>query len=190
MLQNSYRVTLKITNMQVQNNDFSDHWIYGKELGISEVLIINCQFNSNIYKNCLFSFASSTNGSVQFINCQFINNIFEWWTYPKPISKPSLIKLNQIVKIELMGCDFYAARSIFPAQVLQTHGNNTNPATTQVIIKYTNFTYYADHDFQQLDPNINTSFISLLDTTLLLEDSVDFVTFLLPIASFLLKKTV
>jgi len=47
MLQNSYRVTSKITNTQIQNNDYfmniiyyDAFFIYAKELGISEMLII------------------------------------------------------------------------------------------------------------------------------------------------------
>jgi len=173
MLQHSYKVTLKITNMQVQHNyyyyyatDIYDELsIYAKELGISKVLIIDCQFISNTYADHLLLFASSRNGNVQFINCQFINN--------KPNIYPrlslSLIRLNEIVKIELVGCNFYAS-SVYPARVLQTHGKNTDPATTQVVIKNTNFTY-VNHKIQ---PDIKRSFISLLHTTLLLEDSVVF----------------
>jgi len=112
-------------------NYYDVFFIYVEELGISEVLIINCQFISNIYKDYLFSFACSRNATVQFINCQFINNKHK---YTNPWILPSLIKVNEIVKIELVGCNFYA-RSVYPAQVLQTHGNNTNPATTQVVIK-------------------------------------------------------
>jgi len=91
----------------------------------------------------MISFASSRNGSVQFINCQFMNNTLYyildktlWWA----TTELSLIKLNQIVKIELMNCNFYA-NSIYSAQVLQTHGNNTNPVTAKVVIKNSNFTY-------------------------------------------------
>ena len=142
------------------------------------MLIINCHFISNSYVSHLFLFASSKNGSVQFINCQFIDNKL---TYKSLWISPSLIKLNQIVKIELFGCNFYASSS-YPAQVLQTHGNNTDPATTQVVIKTTNFTYYGNHTFRGA-----TNFISLLHTTLLLEGSVAFLTFLLT-ASFSLKE--
>ena len=144
------------------------------------MLIINCQFISNIYKDHLFLFASSRNGSVQFINCQFINNKHK---YTNPWILPSLIKLNKIVKIELVGCKFYAS-SVYPAQVLQTHGNNTNQATTQVVIKNTNFTYYATHKFQR---DIKRSFISLLNTTLLLEDSVMFFNISTPNSIIFLK---
>ena len=70
----------------------------------------------------MFSFASSRNGSVEFINCQFINNIL-YYILDKTLrwatTEPSLIKLNQIVKIELINCNLYA-NSIYSAQVLQT----------------------------------------------------------------------
>jgi len=98
--------------------------------------------------------------------------IYVWWAIPE--QKPSLVKLNQIAKIELIGCNFYASSKI-PAQVLQTHGNNTNPETTQVVIKNTNFTYYAARKMQHLIyQELNTSFISLLHTTLLLQNLVVF----------------
>jgi len=75
--------------------------------------------------------------------------------------------------MKLIGCNFYAS-SAYPAQVLQTHGKNTNPVTTQVVIKNTNFTHNDTNKIQYFDQNINTSFISLLHTTLLLMNSVVF----------------
>ena len=76
-IQTSYGVTLKIINMQVQHNEYYDYYksfIYGKELGRSIVLIVDCQFISNVYRNQLISFSSTSSGSVLFNNCSFENN--------------------------------------------------------------------------------------------------------------------
>jgi len=72
-----------------------------------------------------------------------------------------------------MSCNFYIS-STYPAQILQAHDNDTNLATTQVVIKNTNFTSYQYLNIQDLDQNLNASFSSLLHTTLLIEDSVLF----------------
>ena len=77
MLQTSHGVTLRIINMQVQHNEYYDYYksfIYGKELGRSIVLIVDCQFISNVYRNQLISFSSTSSGSVLFNNCSFENN--------------------------------------------------------------------------------------------------------------------
>ena len=49
MAQNMYTVTLRVANMQVQNNkyvtdyyDDDDSFIYASELGTGEVIIVNC----------------------------------------------------------------------------------------------------------------------------------------------------
>ena len=74
LLQTSYRVTLSIMNMLVQNKHYDSiykSFVYVKELGTSELLIINCQFVSNIYRYRLFYFNSTRSGIVQFSHCQF-----------------------------------------------------------------------------------------------------------------------
>ena len=71
MIPNMYTVTLKVANMQVQNNkyahdyDYDESFIYARELGTSEVIIFNCQFISNIYNGQLFFLASTSNASIQ-----------------------------------------------------------------------------------------------------------------------------
>jgi len=81
MLQNSYKVTLMIINIQlydVTNNIVvgvkHDSFIYADELGANEVIIINSKLISYMYAQHLFFFASSSNGSVKFIDSQFVNN--------------------------------------------------------------------------------------------------------------------
>ena len=85
MIQNPYEVTLRITNMHLQdkmtkiNSSINDSFIFIQaELGRNEVLMINCHFIKNIYENHLLSFSSTSKGSVQFINCTFINNLNAW----------------------------------------------------------------------------------------------------------------
>ena len=125
MLQKSYKVTLKIINVLVQQSH--DYFIYVKELGINEVYIINCQFILNYYKVHLFSFSSSRNGSVQFINCQFTNNENDYYHLQTPQHSekvnPSLIKLYSHVKLELNHCNFVSKNSQ-TAGILQTYNNN------------------------------------------------------------------
>jgi len=134
MLQNSYIVTLKIANTHIQHNTYDHHistcdhgnaFIYAKELGKNKLLVINCQFISNIYEIQLFSFTSSSNGSVQFINCQFINNILNVYLQTNPqhnVKFVSLIKLYLNVRMEVRYCNFYAD-SKYPTRILQAHGS-------------------------------------------------------------------
>ena len=76
MLQNSYRVTLRIINIRYQEEYFDSlTFIHAKELGRNDVLIIvNSRFVSNYYEKNLFLLASTNNATVQFTNCQFIKN--------------------------------------------------------------------------------------------------------------------
>ena len=81
MIQNSYRVTLKIINTKLQytinegSDGITDSFIFAEEIGANNVLFINCQFIKNYYIHELFLFTSSSNGSIEFTNCQFINNL-------------------------------------------------------------------------------------------------------------------
>ena len=76
ILQNTYKVKLRIINMLVQHNDYqyNESFLKAEMLGRNEVLIINCQFVSNTYFNHLFLFSSTSNASVKFVNCKFVNN--------------------------------------------------------------------------------------------------------------------
>ena len=77
MLQESYTV-MKIIHTQILGND--DYFICATNLGKNDIYISNCQFVSNSYKTYLFSFASSSIGSVQFINCEFIDNADDFYS--------------------------------------------------------------------------------------------------------------
>ena len=66
------KLNIKIVNANVEHN--KDYFMSVKELGINEIFFISSQFISNVYETHLFSFASSSYGSIQFINCQFIDN--------------------------------------------------------------------------------------------------------------------
>ena len=178
MLQKSYRVTLKIVNVQFH---YSNHYnieqlISAKELGTNEVFIINCQFEFH-----LFSFASSSDGSVKFVNCQFKNNeddirvylISSWLTMKV---NPTLIKVHSHVKMELNNCNFhiYGIQTVI---ILETYNRNATTVTTQVVIKNTSFTLYTiDNTLECVSSGrtFTTSFITLSHTNLQMEDSVVF----------------
>ena len=103
MIQKSYIVTLRIVNIQVHD---ANQAISAKELGTNEVFIANSKFISISYRNSLFSFTSSHNGSVKFINCQFKNNkddvnFFLKSPWPWKLINPSLIKHWITVEYEL-----------------------------------------------------------------------------------------
>ena len=145
MLQKSYRVTLKIVNIQFNNHYNTEQLISAKELGTNEVFIINCQFLLNYYEFHLFSFASSSDGSVNFANCQFKNNEDDIRAYlisPWPWMKvnPTLIKVHSHVKMELNNCNFHIY-GIQTAAILETYNRNATTVTTQVVIK-TQFSHY------------------------------------------------
>ena len=177
MLQKSYKVTVKILNIQIQSNH--DYFISVKQLGANKVILSNCYFISNIYETCLFLFASSSNGSVQFTNCHFINNSDKYanffglpppWTWNN--SSISLIKLYSCVRIELINCTFLAESSQM-AGILQTI--DIDRAMYTVFIKNTSFRVYTvSKVYQRLPLSFSRNFITLSHTTLLLEDSVVF----------------
>ena len=180
MLQNSYKLTLKIANMQATAHN-GDPIISTKELGTNEVLIINCQFISISFNIHLFSFISSSNGSVKFINCQFENNkddisfyfmVASTWPWKK--MNPSLIKLDSSVGIELNNCSFYADNTQ-TAAILRMYDSNRTSVSTKVVIKNTSFTLYSiAKRFSGSDITYTTSFITLSHTNLQLEGLVVF----------------
>ena len=175
MVQKSYGVTLKIVNTKIQYYDDA-HIISAKELGINEVLIINCQFISNKYISYLFSFASSSNGNVQFINCQFIKNKHDFKLYfqspcPRIKLNPLLIELYSHVTICFINCIFISGST----RVLQAHHNSDKTANVHVIIKNTSFIFHVvEKLYTKSDLTLSTSLITLSNTKLLLEDSVVF----------------
>ena len=190
MIQNSYRVTLKIIGMLLQNtrnklnSGIYDSFIQA-ELGANKIILINCYFIENVYENHLFSFSSLSTGSVHFINCQFINNYNTFNMVHRTLHNMMQIGLRQYVKhtimkvyfsirIEFKNCYFHADIE-FEAQVLQTYGNSTYPA--KVTITSTTFSYESEtnpFEFWYNTTILDMSFISLSHTTLILEDSVIF----------------
>ena len=184
MLQKSYRVILKVTNMQFRiyyNNHDIDQMIVAKELGTNEIFIINCQFLLNYYEFHLFSFASSSGsyGSVKFVNCQFQNHgddirVHSISPYPWPVN-PRLINVHPHVKMELNNCNFHIC-GIQIAAILETYNRNATAITTHVIIKNTSFTLYSIGDGMDLTSSdlTTTSFITLSHTILQMEGLVVF----------------
>ena len=75
MYQVSYKVRLTIINLRVQVRQHVympfKSFIHAEELGINEMVIINCDFLLCSYDQPLL-FSSTGNASVQFDNCQFI----------------------------------------------------------------------------------------------------------------------
>ena len=192
MLQDSYRVTLKIINTRLKytidkaSAGINDSFIFAEELGANEVLLVNCQFIENDYRHQLFLFTSTKNGSVQFINCQFMNNLnlhnLMYTTLhktmqigPRRYIKPTLIKIYLNVRLLFKDCYFHA-KSEHDVQVLQANGSRTNPAS--VVIKNTTFSYYTNITNPYKDWFITTtldmSLILLSNCTLLLQDLVIF----------------
>ena len=168
MLQDSYRVTLRMANMQVQHNIYQQYrrFMNAKELGRNEILIINCQFVSNSYLSYMFLFTSSSNGSLRFTDCRFINNSIiqqneESFKFPQKV----LIKLGN-VNVEFNNCSFHNSEVI----ILQTMGKELNPVNA--IIKNSNYSN-TDMKTRAISESFN-SFISLSHTTLILVDSVSF----------------
>ena len=190
MIQSSYKVTLQITNMRLQDTSQklysgTNDSIIQAELGVNEVLVINCQFIKNIYANHLFSLSSESKGSMQFINCIFINNynIFNVLYHGLHNSKMglhhyvkhALLKVYLLVRIEFKNCYFHADIKN-DGMVLQTYGTSTNPA--MVVIKNTTFSYKKSktnpYEYLYNITTLDISFMLLSHTTLLLEDSVTF----------------
>lgn len=173
MFQTSYRVALRIINMQVQNNEYYDYYkafIYGKELGTNEVLISDCLFISNIYRNQLISFSSTSNGNVRFSNCIFENNkpsiLMEIKT--SDYIQNNLIKLYKQVNIELNNCNFHGSNDQI---IVQVDGQMANLAN--VVIRNTNYTTTMSSSHTIVDPT-RLWLISISHTTLILMDSVIF----------------
>ena len=195
MVQNMYTVTLRIVNMQVKNNkyahdnDYDEGFIYARGLGTSKVMIINCQFISNIYRGQLFYLASSSNASVDFINCHFINN--------KPIAlsdsdkqhtniqgnhdnktlivDDELIKLSEKINVEFNNCDFHGKSD---DRILGTHGKLAHPRN--IVIRNTSYTTtMSDTHHSQVVLSL-ASYISLSHTTLKLMGSVNFYNIIIP----------
>ena len=190
MVQDSYRVILKIMDTKIYHNydttAVNDSFIYKEELGANEVLMINCQFVGIIYAEQLLTFNSSKNGSVKFIHCQFMNNYNFYSIFYTTMSsnlqtglhqyvKPSLIKLYLKVILEFNSCYFHTNNEQ-ELQVLQVHGSSTNPAT--VVIKNTTFSYYTKktNPYKHwLDDGISDlSFMYLANSSLILDDLVVF----------------
>ena len=166
MLQNSYKVALRITNMQLQRiNGF----IHAEELGSNEVLIVNCQFVSWSYDAHMLSFASTSDGSVKFINCHFINTDGALDSNHSMAStfmprRPALIGIYESINVKFTNCDFHGNNV---DQILETHGKSISPIN--LVIRNTNYTT----SILQTNPHY-TSFISLSDTTLILLNLVIF----------------
>ena len=162
----TYKITLKIINMLVQNEIYYlySFCIHGLQLSMGEVLIVNCQFDLNIYYTGLFSFGGPTNAKLRFINCSFTNNRI----YNEVELDPSaaFITLYEGINVEFDDCKFY---NISGKQILlQRRFFDENLAS--VIIKNTKYTGMKH-------PNSNHSianFISLSHSTLTLEGSVTF----------------
>ena len=167
MLQNYYRVTLRIMNISLECE--RPCFIHAKELGANEVLIINCRFVSNpvslklkVIQISMFLFASTSNGSVEFVNCQFINN------YNVLIVRDSvLIRLRDFINIKVNNCDFHANNE---ETILHAYGEKVNQIN--VVIRNTNYIYTATTPLTGL---INEHpLMSLSYTTLTFMDSVNF----------------
>ena len=173
MIQNSYRVTLRIINIQLQHEIYEyTSFILGTELGTNKLFIIDCRFVSNIYVKKLFTFSSTSNGSVQFTNCKFINNniihthgdeYLHHIYFKMRVSSGVLIQLYSGVNIEFNNCDFHDNSE---EQILsQTAVKNLSQ--TYVIIKNTNFTGVTG-------PRLfNNNFISLSHAKLIFIGSVN-----------------
>ena len=183
MIQTTYTVSLRILNMQVHNNRYvykyhntESSFIYAKELGTTEVMIINCHFISNIYQHQLFFLASTSNASVHFISCHFIDNkplsdkqsihIQGHSNYNIFLVHDELIKLFERINVEFHNCKFHSKND---HTVLGTYGKRTNPRN--IVIRNTNYTTAMSDSRVILGL---TSYIALTHTTLKLMGSVNF----------------
>ena len=168
MLQNSYSVTVRITNLQVKHIFYpSRSIIHAEEIRNTELLMINCKFTSNTYLDQLFLFASTRNGSVQFINCQFINNIMNSQIFSTE-SQTVLIKLSKSISIEFSNCEFYSENE---GKILEAFGERLMPIC--VVVRNTKYNAITLDDEIKMRSDI-TGYISLSDATLTLQDLVSF----------------
>ena len=159
MLQKFYRVTLWIMNIRLEYQKYQYRsFIHVQELGMNEVLIINCLFVSS-YLDRMFFFSSASNGSVEFIKCQFINNDINVLLKLDGV----LIELDRFINVEFNNCDFHAFKE---DTILQAHGEEGNQIN--VVIRNTNYIATTSSMFPL------RSFFSLSYTTLILVDSVNF----------------
>ena len=190
MIQQSYIVILKIVNIQFDYN-YDDEIISSENLGRNEIFLINCHFIYKLQQINLFSFNSSSNGSVTFINCT-------WWfkkdrVIPQlghriEISRLLFIVVHSHINLELNNCNFYV-QTIRPATILYSHNVYSNEAT-HVLIKNTNFTYYTCYHDRGSIPEMpfTRSFIVLLHTNLQIEGSVVFINIITPHSIISLKQ--
>ena len=139
------------------------------------MLIINCQFVSNIYRNQLFFFASTCNGSVEFNNCQFINNthlsnsqIFIGGVNGINFIQDILIKLNERINAEFNNCTFHGNND---DEIVQAYGQDMNPAN--LVIRNTNYTTTTPWPGNHIFSN-SMGYILLTHATLKIIDSVSF----------------
>ena len=163
MLQNYYRVILRIMNIRLEyHRHHYASFIRAEKLGTNKVLIMNCRFVSNFrsYMDQMFFFASTSNGSVELVNCQFINNGINLLQTGRGV----LVRLRDFINIKVTNCNFHSNSE---ETILQTYGEEVNQ--TNVIIRNTNFTAtISDTVFRFIN------LITLLHTTLSLMDSVSF----------------
>ena len=191
MIQQSYIVILKIVDIQFDYN-YYDEIISSENLGINKIFLINCQFIYKLQHITLFSFASSSNGSVTFINCQFEKDraisLGSQLGHRNEIQRLLFIMVHSHINLEINNCNFYVQR-IGPATILYSH-NIYSGRPTHVFIKNTNFTYYyRDSVFYTISeiPFIR-SFILLLYTNLQIEGSVVFSNITTPYSIISLKQ--
>ena len=154
MLQNYYRVTLRIMNIRLECN--RPCFIHAKKLGTNKVVIINSRFVSNPEEQ-MFLFASTSNGSVEFVNCQFIYYTIN----PLPKKDSALIRLCGFISVKVNNCNFYAYGA---EMILHAYGEKVNQI--YVVIRNTNYEYTTFRSF------FRYSLFSLSYTTLTLMDSV------------------
>ena len=168
-LQKLYTITIKIINVQWKNYYFSrEPFFNAKDMRNTKVLLINCQFISNIYGNHIhfLNFNSTNNGNVQFINCQFIHNNIMIMDPRNRNKKTTLIRLHGSVDVEFSNCNFYGNSE--EQILLQTRDHDTNMNPINIIIKNTSFIGMIGPKSQQL------SLISLSYSALLVISSVSF----------------
>ena len=165
MPQKHYKVMLKIANIRMQNKMYNHKsFIHAKEVGTSEVLIINCQFVSNSYRGGMFIFSSTGNGSMQFINCQFINN-YSVIKVLRSATISVLMELQNSINVEIINCNFHINNG---DRLLQAYGSKVRPVN--VLIRDTNFTTITVSRVT----SDQGKFILLSSASLIFKDSVSF----------------
>ena len=181
MIQQFYIVILKIVNIQFDYY-YHDEIISSEYLGRNEIFLINCKFVHKLQRFSLFSFDSSSNGSVTFINCQFEKDreiplgLQQLLGHGNEISRLLFITVHSHINLELNNCHFNV-QTIGPATILYSNNIYSNEAT-HVLIKNTNFTNYIDYNdgafFSTSDISFIRSFIFLWYTNLQIEGCVVF----------------